>query len=308
MVMYKFAYNQHQKIIDICEANRYEEYTCIGCGARLTPRKGSKNTHHFSHFVKGSNTKQNINCSPEHYIHKMAKELFFTSYKNKGPFFLIKEVEHKCTNKMAMQKCYKIKTETLDLLTSYQNIDIEKKDGDFIPDILLSGSDEQKLYIEFAYTHNSSKKKITSGNKIVEITIQSENDIKEIIDERTIDATKKNVTLYGFSKQSFDCHGSCEFEIPKKVQYKQINPTLNEEIIESYYKNGSYKFLLKKIISEPLPPKNFEYYRYYIPVLKSIRYELYLNKEFLGESSTEDAAKEMADTYVKKHTPPTLFD
>ncbi|MBA1433289.1 MAG: hypothetical protein FAF04_06820 [Epsilonproteobacteria bacterium] len=159
MILYQFAYGWHGKIVDIGEAIRYESYTCIGCGARLVPKKGLKNAHHFSHLNKKSTLNQKHNCSPEHYIHKAAKELFFSSFKEKKSFLLTREIEYICINKIAIMGCSKVKTEAIDLQANYQSVEIEKKDGDFIPDILLSNSSGEKLYIEFAYTHRSSKKK-----------------------------------------------------------------------------------------------------------------------------------------------------
>ncbi len=155
MILYQFAYDWRGKIVDIGETIRHQSYTCIGCGARLIPKKGLKNAHHFSHLSMQSMPNQKFNCSPEHYIHKVAKELFFSSFKEKKPFLLTREIEYTCINKIAIMGCSKVKTEVMDLQANYQSIEVEKKDGDFIPDILLSNSSGEKLYIEFAYTHRS---------------------------------------------------------------------------------------------------------------------------------------------------------
>ncbi|MBA1433290.1 MAG: hypothetical protein FAF04_06825 [Epsilonproteobacteria bacterium] len=153
-----------------------------------------------------------------------------------------------------------------------------------------------------------AKKKIQSGNKIVEIIIKTEDDIREIIAQRNIDATKDNINLYGFEKQRFDCKGECLHNAQQKSSKMYQGDSFLEESIESYYRSGSYKFLIKKIMTEPLPPKNFEFYRHYIPIIKDIRYEIYLNEEQLGEGASREDVIKIADIYVKKHTPRSLFD
>ena len=67
-----------------------------------------------------------------------------------------------------------------DLTKKFKDIRLEKHDGVFIPDLLLSTESGEKLYVEIAVTHSSSQEKISSGAKIIELKIESEEDLAVI--------------------------------------------------------------------------------------------------------------------------------
>lgn len=309
---YQYAYDDKNQIIIINNASRYDDYICIECGEKMIPRLGLKNIHHFSHYVDASISNNKPNCSPEHYIHKTAKELFFEAYKADDFFDFHHVVKYICENNDAKVSCYKQKVDSINLVLKYPLIEIEKKDDDFIPDILLSNVSGEKIYIEFAFTHSSSKKKVNSGHKIIEINLTTEEDIKNIINSRLIDVSNNNVNVYGFEDKSFDCNNDC---INDNVRTETITKTIKidkssyiaEVASESYYRNGSFKFLLKKIRRRPEIPFGLERYRNFIPTLQEIDYEIYLDKELIGSSQSENGIKELANEYVEKHTLPSLF-
>ncbi len=117
--------------------------------------------------------------------------------------------------------------------------------------------------------------------------------------------------MYGF-EESFDCNNDCindNVRTETKTKTIKIDKSwyISEVASESYYKNGSFKFLLKKIRRRPKIPFGLERYRNLIPTLQEIDYEIYLDKELIGSSQSENEIKELANEYVEQHTLPSLF-
>lgn len=307
---YKYAHDENKQVVCIDSAYKFKTYSCINCGEVMRPRQGDVYIHHFYHYVKADRVNHTLNCSPEHYIHKLAKELFFSAYKDNTTFHLRRNRKQLCSNSKATSNCHKLEPSIINLISKYPNIEIEKKDDGFVPDILLSNDSGDKLYIEFAYTHSVEKKKANSGNKIAEIKIKTEQDVHKIIKNSLIDASDKNVSLYGFETESFNCNGECLYEDDAKYIRNGFSKVDINEVssssIESYYNKGEYKFLLKKIIYSRLPPAGFAHYD--IPTIKKISYEIYLDGKLIGSSRTQNEALEIVNKHVLKLTPPSLFD
>jgi hypothetical protein len=171
----RYANNENGNIIHISEVNienRYNtKYYCIGCEAELITKLGEIKEHHFCHKVK-------CECNGETYLHKTAKTLFYNKYieclEKKQPF----KIEY-TTNKTCKinNKCKESVNAKFDLTTHFDLIKLEKKDSDFIPDVLLySSKSENKIYIEMKVTHKCSDKKLNSKNKIIEFNIKTESD------------------------------------------------------------------------------------------------------------------------------------
>ncbi len=80
MIKYKFAYNAQNQTIDVqtlSKENKTDKFRCLGCGHELVPVLGEKRVKHFRHKVITE-----INCSPETYLHKLAKIKFYKTYQN----------------------------------------------------------------------------------------------------------------------------------------------------------------------------------------------------------------------------------
>jgi competence CoiA-like predicted nuclease len=80
MIKYKFAYNSQNQTIDVqtlSKDNQTEKFRCLGCGHELVAVLGKKRAKHFRHKIITE-----INCSPETYLHKLAKTKFYEVYQN----------------------------------------------------------------------------------------------------------------------------------------------------------------------------------------------------------------------------------
>lgn len=217
MITYKYARGKDNKLIDICSLNgkckNDFEFYCIACGNELIAKLGRVNVHHFAH-------KKIVTCSVETYLHALGKQLFFETYTKclieKTPFFIEIYRERTCNHYADElgQKCKLPKDlQKFDLTQSFDKISIEKREGDFIADILLSSTKVlEKVFVEIAVTHISTELKLNSNYRIIEIKIQVEEDF-ESIRNRFLSVTESNVKFKNFRPKELNtsiCIGNCE--------------------------------------------------------------------------------------------------
>jgi len=216
VITYKYALDEDGSIVSIDDLLVFPNiklFICPDCGKKLAPRalRSEKVSPHFYHIE----TKP-FKCNPESYLHYVSKRLLAESLKTAEPFLLIWRDDISCINENAdWGLCYKEAYRYLNLLEGYTDISLEKKDGDFIPDILLTDPQGGKIYIEIFVTSPSSSKKIESGVKIIEIKVSSEKDIEEIVDTRRIYVDDPRIRVNNFHLSmheiTFDCEGKCLF-------------------------------------------------------------------------------------------------
>jgi hypothetical protein len=151
-IKYKYARNSENRIVYIEELEKtndikQEVFTCISCGNLLIPKLGKIRQKHFAHkYVQ--------NCSKETYLHRLAKLVFAQEYQlcldRKEPFYIELEIGRRCNAyEKDFGKVCRLKSiyKTFDLSKRYVKVDVEKKDGDFVPDILLSNELGTKRYL-----------------------------------------------------------------------------------------------------------------------------------------------------------------
>ena len=220
---YRYAYNQNKERIDIQtltkDVARNNEYLCYSCDEKLIPKLGKIRIHHFSH-EKGAGA----NCSKETYLHKVSKEIFYEVYNkciaNQKEFHIEYEIMNECNYYLKKYKktCLYCEDRTENLIKYFSNIELQKKDENFIPDLLLyNDNKKEKIYIEIFVTHRVSDDKIESGNRIIEIRIKEESDI-ELIKQNFLTYKDNRIRFYNIPKKSkmkSDCKGHCKasFEV-----------------------------------------------------------------------------------------------
>lgn len=186
MAKYLFAQTNTEQLVhaqDLVGQKSDQEYTCIGCGNPLVAKVNGKIMQpHFAH-------KSLQECSGETYLHKLGKQVFFETYTqcltNNIPFYIDITFSRKCRKyrNIIFKNCdLKPITQSYDLTKFYQDISIETKDGQFIPDLLLKSKThpDKNIYIEIAVTHFLSESKQKSDNRIIEIPLYIEEDIDKI--------------------------------------------------------------------------------------------------------------------------------
>ena len=173
-IKYRYALDDGQ-IIDIqSDEVPRKEYCCLSCGNVLLAVLGDIRQKHFRHKVQ-------VDCSSETYLHNLAKRVFYQTYldclANNRPFFFEHKVPIRCNACNDHGPCdagFELKR--TDLTKHFTKIELEARDGQFIPDVLLK-SNSERLYVEIAVTHFVEQNKATSGVRIIEVHVSDESDI-----------------------------------------------------------------------------------------------------------------------------------
>ena len=220
MTWRRFARDYAGNIVDIynitnsfVKEHGNDSFKCIECNKPMRSRRGRKNIWHFSH-VTGEKTI----CSNESYLHKLGIAKFIEEYKkrieNNSPFLLEiaqGEICHHLECPYGRRDlCRHIHGfKTLSLLHDFHNIEREIKDGDFIPDILLTANDGRKIYVEIVVKHFAEPRKITSGIPIIEIELKTEDDIS-LFSEDILSQRNESINMFNFDQYMVKTNFGCE--------------------------------------------------------------------------------------------------
>lgn len=252
-IKYRYALNLEDAIVDIGTVERLSEhsYKCISCGGDMIPVIGEKRRRHFRHKVVIES------CSLETYLHKSGKYLFLEVYKDclaEGKPYEIQFYRPRICN-----RCTTIAHCTMqsvlfnaDITKYFKHVYLESADGQFIPDLLLSSDASQKIYVEVAVKHLSSFGKRSSGNKIIEIKIENEDDLS-LIRACRLSEDDKRIEFVNFERKTVDGNYSSECQktvslfilnpngssTTKKVKWFDYEKLIQEE--KSYYKVLDHK-------------------------------------------------------------------
>lgn len=223
MVWLRYAKDHFGNVIDIHNVTdsyiaEYgnDSFSCLGCGKAILSKRGKIKRHHFAHVAEQEGT-----CSFETYLHKLGISKFIDAYKKRieeNKEFVLEVAKGEICHK---SECPYGRKNTCDNITGYTKISLlpkysscerEVRDGGFIPDILLSTEDGQKIYIEITVTHPVQESKIESGIPIVEIKLKSEADIT-MLEEGFLSQRNKQVKMYNFHQYTRPTNDSCELRL-----------------------------------------------------------------------------------------------
>lgn len=288
MIQYKFAKNGSDVLVDIQDVTDKKNTTffCLGCGTEMIARTGKIKVHHFAH-------KSIVNCSAETYLHLIGKTIFYNVYldclTNKTEFNIEIIQNRSCSHYKDTfgVTCYKPKDLQIYNITKYyDSIIMEKRQGKFIPDLLLFNTKtSEKLFIEIAVTHKSSQDKVNSNYKIIEINANCEDDF-DCIKNRLISVKNEKVSFFNFSQScEFNCLGNCSIqhtalkvfesgkcwiypnriklssELGRSIKYLAVDKTFNRRI--EYVKSDLFKKMVGLAINSGLKLKNCFVCRYH---------------------------------------------
>lgn len=202
-IKYKYAKDHNQKIVEISTINKHDrnnsQYYCISCGKELIARLGEKNQHHFAH----KSSADNISCNNETYLHNLAKIKIKEKF-DRGDTLIIKlnkniicSSVNTCEFSLGTKTCCNIQEKVVNLKSYYNACTTEKQIENFRADILLENNIRsiKPLLIEICVTHPCSEEKINSKLPIIEIPINSEDDIKDIERNTELKGEIYNITL-----------------------------------------------------------------------------------------------------------------
>lgn len=249
-VMYHYALDENGNAVsieDVSDETRHEHtYHCLGCGGKLIPRLGNVRVHHFAH------EEDDGHCSKETYLHKLGKRIIKEKF-NKDSQFVIEYYNkvfcsdlHNCplSNREA---CSSYKLRGYDLKQYYNTCQEEKEIKGLVADLLLTNTLNPKrdpILIEIQVTHKSSEKKINSGLRIIELNIQSEEDVHNLLSSKIsesleyLDGTASDKHTKGYAKFFNFNRDNCAPE------------PLNKKLIKKFYLFKSGKAYVTRIEDE----------------------------------------------------------
>lgn len=220
-IQFRYAFDENGRTVDIFTLTDEDrkDYKCAGCESCVIPILGKIKKKHFRHKTAKF-------CSFETYLHKMGKALFCEAYQNcmatNSPFYLEFKRTSLC-NSCKHGPCNVEQVfEKYDLTKLFRNLEVEKRDGEFIPDILLYNAKGDKIYIEIANTHLITDKKIDSGVKIIEINLSKEEDL-EVFKKAVISIKSPLVFFYNFDPKPLEKNSKAS--CPKTVLYFVVYPS-----------------------------------------------------------------------------------
>ncbi|MDD2468000.1 MAG: hypothetical protein PHI97_28820 [Desulfobulbus sp.] len=244
---YRYGFDVHGEIQDVATLHKYkisnlEPFSCVGCGAPLTAKLGPKNIKHFAH-ASGDG------CGKETYLHILGKRIFIETYLNclkpDKSFIVALDTSIECTQfeESLGHPCRSREIHEFDLTDYFGNVTEEAWHDGYRPDVLLTtDKTTEAIYIEIAVHHKSSDDKINSGRKIIEYSIESEDDIS-ILKNTRLDAETANVELFNFNPKPIRgniCNGKCKcysdyFTVDRNGRAAILNAT--SDIIDRDIKN-----------------------------------------------------------------------
>jgi hypothetical protein len=252
---YAYAYDGSRNLVFVNSLKRSsagsEVYICLGCGKPLIPVLGEKRIKHFRH-------KTDDNCSLETYLHLLGKEYFRQEYtrclNDQRPFNITLNETWTCTHYEAVvgYSCDLEIPAEYDLTRHFTDVYLEQRDGQFIPDLLLTNARNDKLYVEIYVTHESSIEKRESGFRIIEIHLSTEADL-EVIRSCNLTDDYDSVSFYNFntSKTGKPCKGNCQTKYPVFIVWGTGRCLLSKKKlgeIANIKQNGNLAYL--RIIKE----------------------------------------------------------
>lgn len=248
-IKYKYAKDHNQKIVEISTINKHDRnssrYYCISCGKELIARLGEKNQHHFAH----KSSADNISCNNETYLHNLAKIKIKEKFDHNNTLIIklnkniICSSVNTCEFSLGTKTCCNIQEKVVNLKSYYNVCTIEKQIENFRADILLENNIRsiKPLLIEICVTHPCSEEKINSKLPIIEIPINSEDDIKDIEKNTELKGEIYNITLkdaykpleivYPIQKYTLFSSGKCNEQSLYKTTCKNITTLQHKQAL-----------------------------------------------------------------------------
>lgn len=181
---YSYALDKNQRLVNVKEAAKGEEYLCPHCGGVMIPRQGTKRRWHFAH--KGDTGV----CSDESYLHKLAKKRIRECFLSAEHFYIWVPSKGVCSVSECpvgkLERCSFPKR--FDLKEEYNCCEEEEVVGRYRADLILrhDKNDCVPILIEIQVSHKCTERKIKSGYEIIEVRIDTEEDIDRIVNTVTI--------------------------------------------------------------------------------------------------------------------------
>ena len=192
---YSYSMDKESHLINVQDAIKGNDYYCPCCGEALIPRQGNIRRWHFAH-------KGNLgDCSYETYLHKVAKKRICECFNESSQFTIVFPRSTCDTAKCQLgmnQPCTMAPT-NYDLKKRYnlckEEVTIDKYRADLV--ISHQTNNVSPILIEIYVKHKSTEEKLNSNYRIIEIHIESEEDINQIVSDASFKKSDK-IRFYNF--------------------------------------------------------------------------------------------------------------
>lgn len=235
MLKYKYAYDENKNIINIAdvpeEGHLDKVFLCIGCGNQMVAAIGPKRRY-FRHKV------DETNCCNESYLHQLAKDIIKQKFDDaNNPFEIQLKGKYECDRRQCCKwfndnTCTNVDMHPpIDLHKYYNSCEDEKGIDGYVADLLLSNTEKTNyapILIEVKYKHKCTVEKINSNLKIIEVWIDSEEDIDWLRKNKWIksdtvyiglESKKTTIKFYNFEPKTI-ARPFCEQMSDGYVAYK----------------------------------------------------------------------------------------
>lgn len=234
-----YALDSTGKLVHIDKIPTGKECACF-CPACKEPllakNQGSKRMHHFAH-LSGTD----CHYAFESMLHLLAKEKIYKSFLSNEQFWIKFKYKSFCSKfkdcnfVRNRSDCCKIELKPIDLKQwNYDTCEQEKAYDNINrrSDLKIFSSthpENPPIYLEFYVTHKSDMEKLHSNNKIIEIHIESEDDILQIVengicesvgcDNNEYDIGSRKVRFYNFKEDYKNNSISAEIRFFRYILY-----------------------------------------------------------------------------------------
>ncbi len=258
-----YALNSNECLthISMADSSNEQKYFCPYCHKEMITKKGDIRQWHFAH--------KSDNCSYDNYLHSIAEIMIMNWFNQKEQILLLLKNYEKCDkydhcdfrNKT---NCKRSRREQFNLKDYYSKCIKEHKYKNFIADLYCENdkNPNSPIFIEIFVTHECSEEKKNSGIRIIELVIQSEEDIKRIIESDTLSeseiirlynfkpkpklsesfsTTFFKYILYSSQKSNIMPYSCTNYNTLRKGIYEV---SVHKNILKDFFDNNTYKFMI----------------------------------------------------------------
>ena len=304
-VQYPFADVGDKELMHISEITRENrrlyKYTCPNCKKDLLPRLGDKKAHCYAH-------RPGENCELDRYIHTTAERLLKEKWDRDEPFEIKMKVRSECKerakcpfNKIHSQSCITEEEKTFNLKKQYSKCIVEKKYGEFVPDLCLidETGKHKPIFIEIWSKHKNSEKKAQSDHRIIEIHIKTREELEELTKHPITES--ETVTFSHFKvKEKSPTREDC----PSLMRYTLYSGTFKSHIEDQFVFSESNKAkhhaksIFEVVCSQnDIQKRHFQNYCNAIAIDRGYNIRLCYLCKFYGTDIKDNELKEDAVTY-----------
>lgn len=217
-----FALTNNNHLIHIKETDNTNSqyYYCPHCHKEMIPKRGSIRQWHFAHKAN--------QCSYDKYLHSIAEIMLMHWFNTSEHIYLNMQNIAKCDKYDSCsfrnnEDCTRPNMEQFDLKRYFFNCIPEHRHSNFVADLYCENRSNynEPIFIEIMVTHECSQEKKESGIRIIELIIQSEEDILEIINSQHL-TEGPTVRLYNFKRNISEASDFSEYTLQKYILYPSL--------------------------------------------------------------------------------------